>query len=451
MSEKAVVFDFENSVAFMPNVAASVSFPAGLETQKRPHSTPKQDVIDLSGLIANWGPNNDYPQKVIKAVQGTFMGEALDKKIRFLLSNKLYWAYYEGTNADGTDILRGTKWDDPWNRFIHNVAFKRYLRESASDFYWFFNVFPELLVSVDRSQIISIATQEAAFCRWKLNQDKNMIDKCVINSDWVEHKPDYNIEVATIDKYEIGAVDKLRNSSVYKFIYPLSYPTPGKTYYQLAHWHSVIENGWMDVAKAIPLFKKELMKDQITLKYHIAVPSWWWSWKYPGFESFTQEKRTELITEELNSLNKFLTSKESQGGVLMTTYLFDQPNTKQYAEWKITPIDDKIKDGKYIEDSQEASSHLLYAAGLDQALFGQGPGKGMGSGSGSDARVAFNIYMATIEPHLDFILEPLYFIKDYNRWPANLVLRWTKPFIETLNTGRQTTEKTTNITSDGTN
>ena len=31
----------------------------------------------------------------------------------------------------------------------------------------------------------------------------------------------------------------------------------------------------------------------------------------------------------------------------------------KYAEWKIEAVDDKLSEGKYIEDSQEADAHIF--------------------------------------------------------------------------------------------
>jgi hypothetical protein len=202
----------------------------------------------------------------------------------------------------------------------------------------------------------------------------------------------------------------------------------------------VIDSGWLDVLKAIPKFKKALMENQLEIKYHINVPSVWWEWKYPGFHTKTAEEKKTLREEELANFSKFFTG-DGQGNTLMSDYYSNPEMGKEFAKWEVKVLDNKTRDGMYIEDSQEASSYMLYCLGLDEVLFGKGPGKGMGSGSGSDKLVAFNAYMATVAPHLDVIYEPIRFIKEYNGWPEDLELRFKVPNLERL----KTTAELTNI------
>ena len=100
----------------------------------------------------------------------------------------------------------------------------------------------------------------------------------------------------------------------------------------------------------------------------------------------------------------------------MVTFVSDPRYNKEYQGWKIEAIDNKIKDGIYIEDSNEASSHLLYALSMDPTIIGSQPGSKLGSGSGSDKQVAFNIYIDTVKAHQDLILEPFRWIAEYNGW-----------------------------------
>jgi hypothetical protein len=101
---------------------------------------------------------------------------------------------------------------------------------------------------------------------------------------------------------------------------------------------------------------------------------------------------------------------------MMVTFVSDPRYNKEYQGWEIKAIDDKMKDGMHIADSNEASSHLLYSLGMDPALIGQQPGTKMAGGAGSDKRVAFNIYIDTVKAHQDLVLEPFPWIDEYNKW-----------------------------------
>ena len=245
-----------------------------------------------------------------------------------------------------------------------------------------------------------------------------MITHGYLCADWesVNHENDkkYVSKVPLIDIY--SDPKELKEGSDFKYIYPLAYPTEDEIFYPLVDWNTARESGWLEVAQSIPKFKKHLFKNQISMKYLIQVPSWWWEWKYPGFEGKDQKARKEIIDFEVDKFEKFAKGEEAAGSSMMVTFVSDPRYNKEYQGWKIEPIDNKIKDGIYIEDSNEASSHLLYALSMDPSIIGSQPGSKMGAGSGSDKRVAFNIYIDTVKAHQDLILEPLRWIAEYNGW-----------------------------------
>jgi hypothetical protein len=72
----------------------------------------------------------------------------------------------------------------------------------------------------------------------------------------------------------------------------------------------------------------------------------------------------------------------------------------------------------YIEDSQEASSHILYALNVDGTLIGNSPGKQMGAGSGSDKRSAYNIFILANRIYQKKVVTPLNAISTYNGWKS---------------------------------
>jgi hypothetical protein len=442
MSDKKneVLINHDLNVAVIPGKKVSLSFPYTEQQQKVKPTSPVDTLIEKDTKIAYWGAGNDYPQKVISYAKGTFIPEALDRKIRFLYSCRPYFVTITDIDADGNEVYGKTDINSEWSKFIRSAAFDRYRLEAITDLYWFFNVFPEMNLSVDRRKIVGINTQDASFCRWGVQDDKGEIKNCYIDANWPSASDETTATLPTFDRYAFNAVNKVREGSSYKYIYPLSYPTPGKIYYQLAHWSHVIDSGWLDVLKAIPKFKKALMENQLEIKYHINVPSVWWEWKYPGFHTKTAEEKKTLREEELANFSKFFTG-DGQGNTLMSDYYSNPEMGKEFAKWEVKVLDNKTRDGMYIEDSQEASSYMLYCLGLDEVLFGKGPGKGMGSGSGSDKLVAFNAYMATVAPHLDVIYEPIRFIKEYNGWPEDLELRFKVPNLERL----KTTAELTNI------
>lgn len=415
-----VIASEDGRVHFLPAVSAVITTV--------PKSKPTTPIIKPSGSskVASWGENNDFP-KIVKdiATKNTVISRGLADSIGYLYAGGVIYGQASYDDS-GKEVFKPLK-DPEIEAFIRFTNLKKYLLESITDFYWFYNPFPELILTADRKKIAAISEQDAYGCRWGIQNPKTgLVDKCYINANFSEGENETSertVEVDVLDPY-FDRVNTVRESKYYKFIYPLSYPTPGHTYYQLAPWDSARQSGWLDLANSIPQFKKALLKNQLSIKYHIKIADYFWEWKYPDWVS-KPELRKERMEETFSDFNNMMTGEDNAGKSLFTSMMTDKIAGKQYPGWEITPIDDKIKDGIYIEDSNEASSHLITALGLDIALFGISPGKGMGAGSGSDKRMAYNTYIMKCQAHQDIILEPLEFISDYNGWTARLPgLEW---------------------------
>lgn len=420
------------TVAYLPGRKMAVVF----EKVKTP-STPQ--VYNISPIdITPWGDDNLFPQTVIAELKKTFVPSVLDWKARALYSGGIVF----GKEDDNGNFIRSKRSENPevWD-FFKKSNVKRYAIEAAKDFYWFYNAFPELILSNDRSKIVSLVAQDASYCRWsKQNPKTGLVDYCKINANWElgTANDKQTITRPVIDPYydPVGNLKARKDS--FNYIYPLSYPSPGCSFYQLADWNTMRESGWLDISIAIPKWKKALMKNQISIKYHIQVPDFYWSWKYgKDWDTMSADKRKAARDNELSKFNSFLTGEENAGHSIMTTFRFNEQLNKEYPGWKIEAIDDKVQDGKYIEDSQEASAQMLYMLGVDGTLIGNAPGKGMGAGSGSDKRLAFNIYISLCTSHQDILLEPLAFIRDYNGWDPELEFRFANTLITTLDSGKQ--------------
>lgn len=416
----SIVISEDGLSAVMKSTKAMVTIKNDKST--RPTSPVVDDFTVKNGKVARWGDDNLFPQTVIReSSSNTIIPPTLGKKTELLYSGGIYTAMFQDVDDLGNEKVKPVYYQ-PFEDFKRQTNFTRYLIESITDFYWFYNVFPELILSKDRSKIVGISTQEASYCRWQIQNPSNgLVEYCYINASWENFKSEgdkYTSVVPVLDPY-FDAIGNLRDMGEHKVIYPVSYPTPGKTYYQLAHWNGARSSGWLDVAQSIPKFKKYLFENQITLKYHIQIPSSFWEWKYPDWVSMPLKERKDKIDEELKRFEEVMTGTDGSFKSLFSSYIADQDG-KEYGKWIVTELGTKNNSDLYIEDSAEASSHLLYALGVDPTLVGYSIGKGMGAGSGSDKREAFNMYQNLCQLHRDIILEPLNFIRDYNGWDPKL-------------------------------
>jgi hypothetical protein len=431
----AVVWNDNGTIAY------SSSLQAVYRTQTSPTTPRVRPEISLASEFVPWGSDNLFPQHIIEKVRkSTLIPSTLVKQAHMLQSSGLVYGRVTGYDKDGNEEMEYV-YDPEVESWMKRTNVKRYLREASLSYHWFYNLFPELVVSRDRKIITSIHSQRPEYCRWQKQNDRSgYVDHCFISANW-ESSSDVNdkkyvTKVPTIDPY-YDAIDALRERNDFKVIYPLSYPSPGTSFYQLAPWTGAVESGWLDVSISVAAWKKALFTNQIGTKYIIEVSTWWWNWQYPGFDQMNHEEKKKIQDNELDMFEKFMTGPENNGKSIMTTYQSDPIRGTKYDGWAITPIPNPIKDGMHNEDSQEASSHLLYALGWDPTLTGPVPGKtGMGAGAGSDKRVASEIYLSMIEPNRDVVLEPLQFIFDYN-WPdRNYKLKFRNARVTTLDQGK---------------
>lgn len=391
-----------------------------------------------SDEIAPWGEDNLFPQNVIKDIEkSTILPSVLEKKTSMMYGGGLVYGIVTGRDKAGTPLFEAQSLPEI-DEFMEYSRLDRYAFEGLHDINAFANAFPELILSKNRQKIKVLTIQEAAWCRY-LKPKKGTLPGVVINANWDNGGKADDADATTvpvIDPY-FDAVGNLRaRTDGYKYIYPLSIPSPDKALYQLASWNSVRRSGWLEVAAAIPEFKKMLFKNQLSVKYLIEVHSAYWEWKFGDWDGLSREEKKKLLEEEIQAFNDVMQGTNGAGKTVMTTTITDKKTGQEVAAFKIMAIDDKLKDGIYIEDSQEASSHIYTAVGVAPSLMGVSPGKGMGGGAGggSEPRVLFNNFVSTSQFQLDLLTAPLNLVSRYNNWKVGdkwVVWRFLNPFIMT--------------------
>lgn len=417
-----------------------------IATSPQQVSPPTTPVAKVEGAdeFASWGDNNDFPQRVIKDVRADpELPNMLDEKPRLLIAGGLEWGI-PSKDDKGKDLFLPVEpaINLDVKTWCKRANIGRYLYESAKDLYWFYNSFPELVLSTDRSKIVAIVNQAAEDCRWgKQNPSTGLVEKCYINKGWPDAKAtDANTKVLPVLDPYYSPADTLLLRKETNFIYPLSIPTPGCTYYQLADWNSIRESGWLAVSKAIPKFKSTYLDKQMSIKYHIEVSDQFWPKKYEGFESKTPAEKANIKTEEFRIFQELLTGLDKAGSNLFTPFITDLPNHKEYSLWKVTVLNDKFQSGVFLEDGKDASLYKMAAMGIHPALLGTMPNNGLG-GAGSNIREAHLLYTMKIKPHQDLILEPLNnVVVPYNKWPDDMEFRFKNSFMTTLDKGSETSK-----------
>lgn len=204
------------------------------------------------------------------------------------------------------------------------------------------------------------------------------------------------------------------------FILPIRLQEDGNTYYEETYWNG-IRNTWLPIASNVPAMKLAIMRNQMTLKYHIKIPYEYWTWMFRDeWDSWDAKTRTNKISSTLDDMNEFLTDVENTGKAFISHYSTDLNTGKAIGEWTIEAIDNKLKNDAYLPDSQAANSEILFALGIDPTIIGQSSPGGSKDGSGSNKREAFTIAQALLTPDRQQTLAVAEFIRDFNGWPEEM-------------------------------
>lgn len=427
----------DGSTAYIAGIqAAVITEPKTTKLFAEPDRKPAKITVkgfDNAPEMVPWGENNDLPVRLV------------DKAFKLPQMTSNLWFNIMASYGDGIKPVKiieedGKKSIVPYTgnnevkTFFEENDINGYLLEQLTDMHWFFNVFPEIIFNKENGaarKIVEIHSKEATFSRWAKMDDQGRIPYHYYFAHWGSKQPDDQDNICTatpvldshrtvrhlrqiMEEDKNKTWDKRRN----RFIVPVTFPTPGRSYYAKPYWYSIIESGWYDFAIQIPTYKRAVMNNQLGIRYIILLDNDY----FP--EIFRREKITEekqqrkRIKKEYEDIEKFVKGSEKAGSTLITFSKKD-PRGEPYPMIKIEPIRNEINGGEYIEDSEEVSNMIHYGMMAHPSLIGPSPGKNK-TINGTEARELFIIKQALLKPFRDRILKPFYLIKAINQWPDDL-------------------------------
>lgn len=438
-NKEDVTFLDGSGTAYLNISQAAVIITDSRNMFAKPDATPfkKEATNKKSYEVVPWGENNDMPNQIISKV-----GKSHDMS-RNLLFN-IECAYGEGIQVVRRTIDPKTKevkhepvYDNKEiNQFFEDNDMSLYLLEQLNDVFYFYNCFPEIILNREedpnKRKVVQLTSKEATFSRWaKMNKDTGLIETHLYSSIWVDPQQDQqDIEATPVLnprntiydlKKRMGLVPDLKGNKKdekeYRYIIPITYPVPGRFYYQKPQWYSLIESGWYDFALLIPEFKRALLNNQMTIKYLIYVSDKYFPDIFAEEGITDPEDRKKRMKKEYDDIRKFLSGAKNSGKAAIGKMKYT-PDGKEIPGIKIVAMENHFKGGEYVEDSEEVSNILAYGMGVHASLIGS-HGKG-GTISGSEARELFLIKQSMMKPIRDRILKPLYVIKAINKWPEDI-------------------------------
>ena len=413
--------------------AASDSHRLFAEPDRKPVDVLVKGLKDAPPVVP-WGENNDLPARLIEKVY----------RLPQMTSN--LWFNIVATYGDGIRPVRitynaaGERVIEPYtgnsevDAFFQENDTNGYLLEQLTDLHWFFNVFPEIIFNKEngsKRKIVEIHSKEAVFSRWARMDSQGRIPYHYYYAFWGEKVPDELEHICTatpvldahrpvkhlreIMEEDAGkSWDKRKN----RFIIPVTFPTPGRSYYAKPYWYSIIESGWYDFAVQIPAYKKAVMKNQLGIRYVVYLADNYFEEIFRREKIADEKAQRKRIKKEYQDIETFLKGAENAGNSIVT-YTKRDPQGQPYPMIKIETIRNEMKGGEYIEDSEEVSNIIDYGMMVHPSLVGASPGKNK-SINGTEARELFIIKQALLKPFRDRILKPFYLVKAINRWPDDL-------------------------------
>lgn len=397
---------------------------------------------------APWGTNNMFPQDVYDmGKKNGVLISGLNLRAKAILGQGVYPCKIKDIDAQGRETVEMVK-DPEITLFIKRSNFNYWQLEMSTNLVWFFNCFPELILSADHKKIVRMGINKSMDCRYeRWNPQSRRVENCYVSKCWPSPNPEQYEKIPVIDvRNQFEEIERLKANDKLpdKYIFPVSYPTPSTNYYDLAHWDAVRQNGWLEVSNAIPSTKRAILKNQMVIKYHIKIPYTYWTTKYKDWNGKSDTDRNTIVTAVLTEMNNWLSGSENAGKTFISHFDVDKVSGKASAGWEIQVVDDKMKNDLYLPDSAVANSEILFNLQVDPSLFGaQMPGGvySGGSGSGSDKRESFLILLALLAPERNLCMQPLEFAQMYNDWDPEIVWRTRDMVLTTLDKGKGT-EKT---------
>lgn len=419
----------ESSIAFVgysTQLGAMYSIPE----QKTGVAKPKpEDVKQMDHVY--WGDADDMPKLLADLwKKNPDLARAIQLKASIMYSSGVT---YRIEDENGELI---NKRIPEVERFIEMSWY--YPQHAVNHIFQYFIAFAQMLMDGSRKKIVKLHPLVAPHCRFEHVNAQGFLYKLYLNGKWDEgatkrDKETLSYRVVDPKYYDPYTFKQLWDDKDFSVVLPCPVASDDPYYPTPEYWTLKLSK-WYDLAQKIPVFKDTIMKNQISIKYLIEMPDWWMNETYPDWNDYEPTKKRELIKAEIKKFEEFAAGYEKSGKSI-TVITKSEKNGQKYAAWNLKPIDDKMKDGLYVEDSLEATVKIYTSVGVDPGIQGITPGKPGSSRSGSERREAYNLQQVIDQRFADLILRPYTYAAIFNGWTNDtqrVVFGFKKPHLQTL-------------------
>lgn len=416
-----------DGIGYSNRTKAAYMAPTGGNVDGKTTISTPPDKKEDSYAYAPWGSNNDLPIKMGQDVEGCgVLSAGLDAKIRIAIGKGPMPFLLVNIDKDGKEDLEYVNDSEisDWQEYNDSFSFSMNSMFDKSSYGW--NVC-QLLLSRDRKMINRIFRTDVVQARLEKRDNIGYINNLYLSADWETNNNVNSDQVKKIPVLEENreAIELLERTSGYEFAMINRQLRNGRTYYPMPLWYSAKQ--WVDHTKRIPRLKNAIIDNQITIKYVVRISSQYWRRIHAQWDAYTVEKRQEVIDKKLDEIDTYLSGVDNQYKSLFCMSYIDPVTKQEVADIQIDVIDDKVKDGKLILDSQAGNSEILFAIQVNPALVGAGQPGGAYSNNagGSNIREAYLTQLMMMEWERRDNAKVFNVVKKYNGWDKRLEVERT--------------------------
>lgn len=410
---------------------------------------PQPGLWEVDAGVARWGNGNDLPAQMIKDIEltGVLFG-GIDAKVRIAMGKGPCAALVTGRSTDGQEIVEFIH-DAEIEEWLEMNNYYQYAYEIMRDLWGLGNAWTKCLFNSSRTRLNYISRTDASKCRFSAINESGNIESVYVSSDWQTYRSKEDKErVQTIPllNRKFPRLDIESRNSGNLFMLSHQYTLQGRDYYAPSPWYAAAK--WVKIAQGVPEMKKAMFANQMHIKYVVTIHPQYWEKLHDNWGAKKDEEKRTLKTQFYEELHKTLAGGENAYKSVWSTMIIDNDTGKLVDAVKIEAIDDKIKDGKLLPDSNAADIEILLPLLLNPSLlgvdFGGGDAYGGGAGSGSNIREAYLAQVMLVESERKMASSAFDLAKYVNGWQerhsekGRLVLRYPNQILTTLNTGANT-------------
>lgn len=339
------------------------------------NSWESDPAIVMGKRIVPYGHNNDLPSVIRRIMDNSNIGPGILQRKIGLQYGEGPFLYRDHFDTETGKIIRVPAQHGEIQDWLKSWDFDRYIEIATTEFMhtqgfytrWYRNKGPRV---GGKGKVVKLEPVLNTWARlgWPDHPEKRLENvKQIYVGDF-----ENNCLHSGISTYHaFDKRDPFRNpvSMSYHNLYSFA-----RAFYPVPSFYGTLK--WLATASEIPDIIKYLTDNGISAAFHIHSPQGYWDDKrekllqrFPEETDAQIDKRVSEIKEQLfRSIANALAGKENAGKFIETVDFYDIDGN--LCEWKIEPIDQKIKDfiEAQVKVSEKADSAATSGMGLNPAL-----------------------------------------------------------------------------------